>query len=103
MPTCKFKKNSTDSSLGLLPPANEVWGKVMFLYLSFCSRGVCIQVGEGADGVGQIPPSTMGYGQQVGSTYPTGMHSCSHLGSMSTCWSGLIADILFKLAACNFW
>ena len=37
MPICqlwKFKKTSTDSSLGLLPPANEVWGKVMFLYLS---------------------------------------------------------------------
>ena len=31
----------------LLPPANEVWGKVIFLHLSFCSRG----------GVpGQVPP-----------------------------------------------
>ena len=37
----------------LLPPANEVWGKVMFLHLSIClgeggvSVGVCIQ-GESA-------------------------------------------------------
>ena len=37
----------------LLPPANEVWGKVMFLHLSFCSGGICIR------GVGQIPPAAL--------------------------------------------
>ena len=37
----------------LLPPTNEVWGKVMFLHLSFCSRGICIR-GGGAD-----PPSAL--------------------------------------------
>ena len=65
----------------------EVWDKVMFLHLSVIlftravgfptcitghmTRGVCIQ--GGFDGP---PPSTMGYGQQVGGMHPTGMHSC---------------------------
>ena len=61
------------------------------------SGGVCIQVGSASKGesasrgsasrkegmhpgrVGQTL-STMGYGQQVGSTHPTGMHSCCELG-----------------------
>ena len=30
----------THSLQYLLPPANEVWGKVIFLHLSFCSGGV---------------------------------------------------------------
>ena len=64
------------------------WGKVMFLLLCVIlftregwlasvhhrshDQGVCIR----GMGVGQTPPSTMGYGQQAGGTHPTGMHSC---------------------------
>ena len=40
------------------------------------SRVVCIG-GICSRGVGQIPQSdTTGYGQRVGGSYPTGMHSC---------------------------
>ena len=52
----------------LLPPANEVWGKVMFLHLCICSRAegglptegewVCLRGGLPTErlGVGQTPP-----------------------------------------------
>ena len=74
--------NCCDNLLSkLLPPANEVWGKVMFLHLCVilftggsASEGVCIQGGlhpggsasrgsasEG-EGVGQIPPQIGYYG-----------------------------------------
>ena len=75
----------------LLPPANEVWGKVMFLHLSVCSwgEGFCIQGGLhpwgsaskcvciGGKGVRQTPlqQNTTRYGQQAGGTHPTGMLS----------------------------
>ena len=86
-----------------LPPADEVWGKVMFLHLSVIlftgegvgfpimhhrphdkGQGVCIQGGSACMrgvyiwGVGEIPPrsDTTGYGQQVGGTHTTGMYSC---------------------------
>ena len=88
-------------------------GKVMFLHLSFCSRG-----GVSASGPRQTPPwqtppgrhppwadthcpvhagihtpcpvhagihpaspvqCMLGYGQQAGGTYPTGMHTCFYL------------------------
>ena len=40
-------------------------------------EGVCMQGrGSASRGVGQTPPSTMGYGQETGGTHPTGMHSC---------------------------
>ena len=70
-----------------LPPANEVWGKVMFLHLSVIlstGEGVCNQGpspsrrGSVCKGVGQppVPPSdTMEYSQRAGGTHPTGMHS----------------------------
>ena len=78
--------------LSVLPPANEVWGKVIFSQASvILSRGVvcfqgglylrgCIQ-GDGAlrpgGWVDPPPPSdTTGYGKQEGVTHPTGMHSC---------------------------
>ena len=38
-------------------------------------EGVCIQVGLPPGGWTD-PPRYMGYGQQVGSMHPTGMHSC---------------------------
>ena len=73
--------NVTKSWFPLLQPANEVWGKVMFLHLS-----VILFMGGGQWGrhrPGQTPPlwadpppDTMGYGQQVGSMHPTGMHTC---------------------------
>ena len=72
----------------LLPPANEVWGKVMFLHLSvilFTGGGSASKGSASGEvyiqGVGQTPLdadplSTMGYSQQAGGTHPTGMHSC---------------------------
>ena len=69
-----------------LPPANEVWGKVIFLHLS-----VILFTGGGVPG--HVPPRVvhplgryiplytprqcmLGYGQQAGGAHPTGMHSC---------------------------
>ena len=77
-----------------LPPANEVWGKVMFLHLSVIlfTGGVSARLHAGmhtpsgrhpprqtpslgqTPTLGRPPPSdTMGYGQQAGGTHPTGM------------------------------
>ena len=116
--------HNTDSRVFFLPPANEVWGKVIFLHLSvilFTGGGVPGQVlppgqvhpsgqvhppalihplagtppwvgtppwagrppGQvhplGRYTPGQVHPRQcmLGYGQQAGGTYPTGMHSCS--------------------------
>ena len=62
---------------GLLPPANEVWGKVIFLHLSVIlfTVGVCLSAcwdttPPGAEHAGR-------YGQRAGGTHPTGMQSCS--------------------------
>ena len=63
-------------SLPSLPPAIEVWGKVIFsqaLSLGPMEGGVCIQGGLGRN----PPPSdTTRYGQRADGTHPTGMHSC---------------------------
>ena len=78
----------------LLPSANEVWDKVMFLHLSviFVHRGCVSQ--HAMDPPGQTPPLARTHththththtplGRQPletateeGSTHPTGMHSC---------------------------
>ena len=80
----------------LLPPANEVWGKVMFLYLSVSHTvrgegGVCPITcwdthppgrhpqGRHPPGQTRPPPDTTGYDQQAGGTHPTGMHICLHV------------------------
>ena len=75
----------------LLPPANEVWGKVIFLHLSvilFTGRGYLGRYTPPRDQehpLDQKHPLTRftpravhagKYGQQAGSMYPTGMHSC---------------------------
>ena len=70
-----------------LPPADEVWGKVMFLHLSvtlFTMEGVgfpaCITChmtgGLHPGGLQTPPPRTTAYSQQTYSTHPTGVHSC---------------------------
>ena len=78
---------------GLLPPANEVWGKVIFLH-----QFVILFTGGGVPGrytpPGQVHPLRAGtplawagtppragtpplrYGQRAGGTHPTGMQSC---------------------------
>ena len=73
------------SVLTFLPPANEVWGKVMFLHLCV-TTGICLQGGPASGwgvscmgGLGRPPQNTWdttGYGQQAGGTHPTGMNSC---------------------------
>ena len=84
----------------LLPPANEVWGKVIFFHLSvilFTGGSASVHAGilppptlweqtpqsrhpRGADTpLGQTPPCTVHagrYGQQAGGMHPTGMQSC---------------------------
>ena len=96
---------STSVNKASLPPANEVWGKVIFLYLSvILFTGGYRQVhplGRYTPLPGQIHPPgrytppwagtpswagtphgrypqqcMLGYGQQTGGTHPTGMHSC---------------------------
>ena len=71
-----------------LPPANEVWGKVMFLHLSvshfvrggylpYCILGYTHpQADTDVASPPPHPPVTTGYGQQAGSMHPTGMHTC---------------------------
>ena len=62
----------------LLPPAKK-FAKVMFLQLSVSHSvhggGFCI---GGGGALGRPPPhsDTTEYGQSVGGTHPTGMHSC---------------------------
>ena len=86
----------------LLPPAYEVWGKVMFSQVSVCSQWSLLshnvigrqprlrrQLPSEGTQKGRTPsrqtphPHTpqdtdtaRGYGQQAGSTHPTGMHTC---------------------------
>ena len=73
-------------SHALLPPANEVWGKVIFLHLSVIlfTGGV-----SGPEGGGCLVPGVGGVWSRgwggvsgpgataTGGTHPTGMHSCS--------------------------
>ena len=66
-----------------LPPANEVWGKEIFLHLSvilFTEGGVPGQVPQAGTPPGRYTPRGAvhvgRYGQQAGGTHPTGMHSC---------------------------
>ena len=77
----------TENKKILLPPANEVWSKVIFSQVSVIPsvygggdllqgdhhRRVYIQRGWP-----DPPPAsdTMGYSQRAGSMRPTGMHSC---------------------------
>ena len=78
----------------LLPPANEVWGKLMFLHLSVIqSKGggsvplharihtprqtpPLVDTPLGQTPLGRPPLDTTRYGQQVGGTHPTEMHTC---------------------------
>ena len=69
-----------------LPPANEVWGKVMFLHPSailFTGWGVSAPLHAGVHPQADTPLlgrhpllDSSGYGQQAGGTHPTGMHTC---------------------------
>ena len=83
-PCFKAKNSDMLHSYPLLLPANDVWGKVMFLHLSVnlftggeggLPRRVCIQGGRHVGGVKQNPPPAE-LGKKAGGTYPTGMLSC---------------------------
>ena len=65
----------------LFPPANEVWGKVMFSREKGALHPVGADLHPG--GLVQTPPTLdpTGYGQRERYTYPTGMHSCLFLSS----------------------
>ena len=72
-----------------LPPANEVWGKVICLQACVCPRGGvsapggggCLLQGgcllPGGSAPGGCPVETPPMATAEGSTHPTGMHSCS--------------------------
>ena len=79
--------------LTFLPPAKEVWSKVIFLHLSFCSQGEGLphcMLGKHPPGTThppeQTPPGTRHppFAQcmlgdtvkQAGGMHPTGMQSC---------------------------
>ena len=99
----KIHSHGKTSTSLLLPPANEVWGKVMYVFTGVClstgggvptslegaggipigRRRVCLQGGMGSayrgrgsaySGGWADPPQT----RKAGSTYPTGMFSCSY-------------------------
>ena len=86
----------------LLPPANEVWGKVICLQVCVCPRGGAWF--QGVPGPGGVPASSCGGGAcsrgvwpgeclgetpprsrhpqtatAAGGTHPTGMHSCLYM------------------------
>ena len=84
MPTlCVSRKleSVTSTNQILLPPANEVWGKVICLQVCVCPRGAgpggCLVRGVPARGGGvpggDLPPTATA----ADGTHPTGMHSCS--------------------------
>ena len=72
------------SSRVLLPPANEVWGKVICLQVSVCPQGGAWSGGAWSRGV-PGPGGTWSWGSALwrppgtataaGGTHPTGMHS----------------------------
>ena len=47
-----YHRSKVYSPFLLLPPANKVWDKVMFLHVSVCSRGVCLWRGSASRGRG---------------------------------------------------
>ena len=75
----------------LLPPANEVWGKVIYLQVCVCPQVGSYLVPGGVPGPGEawsqrglIPGRVPGPGGSLppmataaGGTHPTGIHSCS--------------------------
>ena len=92
----------------LLPPANEVWGKVICLQACVCPRGdACSRGVPGTGGAwsggcmvpgvpgGDPPPPTA---TAAGGTHPTGMHSCSLFSYKCLCtvnfgiWERVLTD-----------
>ena len=74
-------KENVKDILHLLPPANEVWGKVICLQACVCPQGGCLLRGVPVSGgvpapggcLVETPPPTA---TAAGGTHPTGMHSC---------------------------
>ena len=75
----------------VLPPSNEVWGKVVFLRLSVshsvhrgCGEGGCpgdvvdtpLNPDAGTPPTQRQTPSPIETATEAGGTHPTGMHSC---------------------------
>ena len=58
----------------LLPPPNEVWGKVICLQACVCAQGGCMV--RGVHGAGGCLVETPPTATAAGGTHPTGMHSC---------------------------
>ena len=88
-----------------LPPANEVWGKVIVSVAcvknSVHGGGVCLcMLGYHTPPEADTPPGTVHagrYGQQAGSMHPTGMQSCFWLNSpflLSGCLQNVISQQL---------
>ena len=84
--------------LQFLPPANEVWGKVICLHvytcLSFCPQGgggAWSRGGPGGEGSGPggFLVETLRKATAAGGTHPTGMHSCFSIFVILKCLSKL--------------
>ena len=54
-----------------------VWHGGGHAWWGACVVGACVVVGDG--GMHAPLADTMGYGQRVGGTHPTGMHSCLNM------------------------
>ena len=81
--TLRFRLTVTiDVNILYLPPANEVWGKVMFSQMSVCPQSlgpggfVCGSGGVHTSMDTNRPWTHTPDSQQACSTHPTGMPSC---------------------------
>ena len=79
--------NCIVDTLTLLPPANEVWGKVMFSQVFVCAQGMCLPLGPGGVylSLGGVP---LGLGVSLGMCgVCLWVWGCSHLLETHTSWT----------------
>ena len=89
-----------------LPPANEVWGKVIFSQACvknpWSGGGAWSWGGAWSGGMFGDPPGTA---TAAGGTHPTGMHSCSLSNLFSNLSITKIPNVLSFMGKleCNLW
>ena len=95
---------------GLLPPANEVWSKVICLQACVCPRGgVAWSWGGWVHGPGGVHGGDPPTATAAGGTHPTRMHSCLFMKFRMTktwmkfnqvFWQKMFSQIFGELAKC---